>query len=97
MTHAFAHIQQSTSRLCLKESLLHGTVTYRLNVVALWVNDEGAVGVSVIVRSEARCAVVLSAGSNGLTVESIHLRTRLGTPSDSPSWRLGHHMEKGHQ
>lgn len=50
-----------------------------LNIVTIWVPHERTVIVWMVVRSEARCAVVSSASPERSAVEVIHALTVLGS------------------
>lgn len=53
----------------------------RFDIVAVWTDHESTVIVGVVVRAQARSAIVLATGRQCRGVERINLRTRLGGES----------------
>lgn len=70
-------------------------MAHGFNVVAFWVNDEGAIVVRVIVWAETWSTIVFSSGGDCGKVKSIHVRTSFCAPRQvtassryrAPVWR----------
>src|SRR5579859_7451929 len=57
-------------------------MAYGLDIVAIGIQDKGAIIVVVIMRPEARCAMVLAAGRHSRFVKGIDTGTILGGECD---------------
>ena len=64
-------------------------MAHSLDVVALGVDDEGAIVVGVVIGAQAGRTVVLAAGGQGRTIERVHLLTGFGAPGQVAARRRG--------